>query len=141
MARRRGRPGDYLMTDDYYGTTTYRSKVTEDYWGSYSRRPLQRNLQEISQPLDDPYPVPIYRGPGYEQTNACDFELQPNYIGNTYTPFPNTAYTNLFNLNPSIPNMSIGCTFIVAPDPIIGYIVTDEGDPLVTNLGNFIAVT
>jgi hypothetical protein len=113
MARRRGKPGDYLITDDYYGRTVYQSQTTVDYWNNIVVKPLKRNLQEISQPLNDPYPVTIYRGPEYEQTSACEFELQPEFIGNTNVPFPNTELTNLLDLNPSIPNMSIGCTFIV----------------------------
>lgn len=140
MARRRGRPGSYLMSDDYTGVNTYREKLKQDFWGDYSRHPLQRNLQEIAKPLNDPYPVPVYNGPEYEQTNACDFELQPQYIGRTFIPFPNTAYTNLYQLNPSIPNMSVGCTLVVQPDPITGYLVDEFDDPLVTNLGDFLAV-
>lgn len=113
MARRRGKPGDYLITDDYYGTTTYASKTTEDFWGNIVQKPLKRNLQEISQPMNDPYPVPIYRGPDYEQTNACDFETQPLYIGNTNIPFPNTQYTSVFGLDPGIGDAEVGCTFVV----------------------------
>lgn len=141
MARRRGRPGDYLFTDDYTGRTTYRSKVMADYWGNYTEKPLMRNLQEIATPLNDPHPVPIYSGPDYEQTTACDFELQPQYIGRTYVPFPNTHYTDLYQLNPSIPNMSVGCTLIVQPEPITGYLTDEFSDPLVTDLGDFIATT
>lgn len=113
MARRRGKPGDYLITDDYYGRTTYQSKTTTDYWGNIVEKPLIRNLQEISQPLSDPYPVNYYRGPQYEQTTACQFELQPLFIGNTNVPFPQTNATSIFNLDPAIPDMSVGCTFEV----------------------------
>lgn len=114
MARRNGRPGTWLMSDDYTGFTVYADRIQKDYWNNYVVDPLKRNLQEISSPLSDPYPVSMYRGPQYEQTNACDFEVQPIYIGKTNIPFPNTQLTQLLDLNPSIPNMSVGCTFIVA---------------------------
>lgn len=113
MARRNGKPNDYLVTDDYYGRTVYASTTKFDYWNNLVQKPLKRNLQEISQPLNDPYPVPIFRGPDYEQTNACEFELQPLYIGNTTIPFANTEVTTLYDLNPGIGNMAVGCTFIV----------------------------
>lgn len=113
MARRSGRKGAYLATDDYYGNTVYANTLKKDYWGNMVVKPMLRNLQEIASPLNDPYPVPFYNGPTYEQTNACQFELQPEFIGTTTTPFPNTLVTTLFNLNPSIPDMSVGCTLIV----------------------------
>lgn len=113
MARRGGRKGDYLASDDYSGNTCYASKLQKDYWGNMVLKPLLRNLQEIASPLSDPYPVSFYRGPVYEQTTACQFELQPTYIGTTNKPFPNTNVTDLFNLNPSLGQMSIGCNFIV----------------------------
>lgn len=140
MARRRGRPGDYLLTDDYSGTTTYRSRVTEDYWGNFTRFPLERNLQEIASPLNDPYPVSVFRGPQYERTDPCDFELFPRFIGKTLIPFnTNNVLSTVFNFNPAIPDMSIGCTFIVGPDtpppPITGYLLTDDGIPILTDDG------
>lgn len=116
MARRNQRRGDYLVTSDYSGCTTYASKVVQDYWGNWgeSREILQRNLQEIAFPLADPYPVYPYLGPDYEAgVTQCTFELQPTYIGKTTIPFPNTQYTQLFNLNPGIGQMSVGCTFVV----------------------------
>lgn len=113
MARRNGKPGDYLITDDYLGVTTYASKVTTDFWGNVVQKPLLRNLQEIATPLNDPYPVPLFRGPDYEQTIACQFEIQPQYIGRTTRPFPNTQLTQLLDLNPSLGSMFVGCTFRV----------------------------
>lgn len=115
MARRNQRPGDHLATSDYSGCTTYASKLVRDYWGDYgeANEILKRNLQEIATPLKDPYPVSLYQGPQYEFTDACTFELQPLYIGKTNIPFPNTNLTQLLDLNPAIPNMSVGCTFIV----------------------------
>lgn len=115
MARRNQRRGDHLATSDYSGCTEFASKLQKDYWGNYgtASEVLARNLQEIANPLSDPYPVDIYRGPSYEQTTACDFEVQPTYIGKTTRPFPNTKYTSLFSLNPAIPDMSVGCTFVV----------------------------
>lgn len=87
----------------------------QDFWGDYgtSSEILLRNLQEIAKPLGDPYPVSLYRGAQYEYTDACMFELQPQYIGKTTRPFPNTQITSIFNLNPGIGQMQIGCTFFV----------------------------
>lgn len=114
MARRNGRLGSYLFTDDYSGFTTYADKVSCDYWGSYSKKVLNRNLQEVTSPLGDPYPVPNYRGPQYEATTACQFETTPIFIGKTTRHFPqSSAYAQFQNLNPSIPNMSVGCTLVV----------------------------
>ncbi len=113
MARRRGRPNNYLMVDDNSGFTTYADRLQQDYWGNYSKYGLKRNLQEISSPLGDPYPVPVFRGSQYEQTTACQFETQPAYIGKTTKSFPTSQYGQLVNLNPAIPDMTVGCTFIV----------------------------
>lgn len=116
MARRNQRPGDHLASSDYSGCTTYASKLIRDYWGNLGEKNeiLARNLQEIASPLSDPYPVAIYNGSMYENVNPCQFETQPTYIGRTNRPFPVTAYTTLFDLDPSIPNMSVGCTLVVA---------------------------
>lgn len=142
--RRRGRPGDYLITDDWTGCTTYHSKVRKDYWGNLSEIVLKRNLQEISQPLNDPYPVKEYRGPQYEQTNACDFELFPNYIGNTLIPFnkANNPLSTVLDFDPAIPNMEIGCTLIVQPDAPFptDFLVTEGGDPITTQGGDNIVL-
>lgn len=140
MARRRGRPGAYLATDDYSGFTQYRERLSYDFWGNLTRRPLERNLQEISSPLNDPYPVPDYRGPDYEKTNECDFELFPAYIGRTVIPFnKNNILSTVVNFNPAIPDMSIGCTFIVAPNtplpPLTGFLTTDDDIPILTDDG------
>lgn len=114
MARRKGRKGEHLVTDDYTGFTTYVSKVRKDYWGAYAVNPLKRNLQEIATPLNDPHPVEIYRGPNYEITPNCVAELAPTYVGLTNVPTnPNNAAFQVFNLSPSIPDMAISCTFIV----------------------------
>lgn len=92
MARRRGRPGDHLVVDDYSGFTTYASKVRRDYWGMYAVKPLKRNLQEIATPLNDPHPVEIYRGPQYEASNPSEYTTAPTYVGNTTVPTnPNNA--------------------------------------------------
>lgn len=137
MARRKGKPGSYLMTDDYTGFTVYSDKIKKDYWNNYVVQPLKRNLQEIASPLNDPYPVPIYRGPDYEQTNACTFELQPQYIGNTRIPFQNTELTTLLNLDPGIGDMEIGCTFIVRGDE---YLIINYDDFLVDENGGRIII-
>lgn len=114
MARRRGRPGSYLMVDDNSGFTTYNDKLKLDYWGNETRYGLKRNLQEISQPLGDPFSVPVFRGSQYENTTECEFELTPLYIGNTTKPFPrNSAYAQFINLDPGIGNAAVGCTLRV----------------------------
>lgn len=115
MARRGGRKGEYLMSDDYTGFTEYSSKLKRDYWGNWAVKPLERNLQEIAKPLLDPQPVPNYNGPTYEVIpNPCIFETQPAYIGLTTRPTLNTSpATQALNLNPAIPNMEVGCTFVV----------------------------
>lgn len=114
MARRRGRPGDYLMTDQYYGFTRYASEIQQDYWGAYAVKPLKRNLQEIATPFNDPEPVSRYSGPSYEYTRPCVGEVAPQYVGNTNVPTSNDNMAfQALNLNPAIPDMSIGCTFIV----------------------------
>ena len=114
MARRNGRPGSWLATDDYTGFTVYAEKLQRDFWDNYATHPLKRNLQEIASPLNDPQPVPVYRGPNYETTYACLGEVAPTYVGNTTIPTnqDNMAFQAL-NLNPAIPDMEIGCNFVV----------------------------
>lgn len=114
MARRSGRKGEYLATDDYTGFTHYRSDLTYDYWGSLVKQPLLRNLQEISSPLNDPAPVPDYRGPDYEFTRTCIGETAPVFVGLTAVKTNNNnAAAQALNLNPSLGSMSVGCTFRV----------------------------
>ncbi len=115
MARRNGRPGDYLASDDYTGFTHFRSALKFDYWGALVRKPLQRNLQEIASPLNDPHPVNPFRGSTYEASNGCIADLAPTYVGNTTVPTnPNSAAIQALHLiNPAIPYMSVGCTFEV----------------------------
>lgn len=114
MARRNGRPGAYLMTDDTSGTTQYANKLKTDYWGNETKFGLIRNLQEIASPLGDPYPVSRYRGPQYEATNGCMFETSPIFIGNTTRPFPQTsAYAQFQDLDPGIGLATVGCTLKV----------------------------
>lgn len=117
MARRRGRMNQYLMSSDYTGFTHYASELHKDYWGAYAERPLKRNLQEIATPLNDPRPVPVYRGPDYEYTPACIGETAPFYVGLTNVPTnPNNMAIQSLNLFPGIGQMEIGCTFEVYPD-------------------------
>lgn len=114
MARRNGRKGDYLATDQYYGFTRYASQLTRDYWGAYAQKPLQRNLQEIAIPLTDPEPVPFYSGPSYEITPKCVAEIAPTYVGNTTIPTnPYNMAFQVLNLNPGIGSMEVGCSFEV----------------------------
>lgn len=117
MARRSGRKGDYLATDSWTGATVYASQLRKDYWGQYSRRPLERNLQEISSPLNDPEPVIIYYGPNYEQLpngRTCIGENAPTFIGVTTVPTnQNNAAFHALNLKPGIGSMSVGCSFII----------------------------
>lgn len=112
--KRGGRKGDYLATDDYTGFTTFRSRLSFDYWGSLTRKPLKRNLQEIASPLSDPEPVIDYRGPDYEPSIPCDYEVAPQFVGNTTVRTNmNNAAAQALNLDPAIPDMSVGCTFEV----------------------------
>jgi len=112
--RRTGRKGNYLMTDDTLGWSVYASKVKRDYWGNETTVPLLRNLQEIASPLEDPQPVPVYRGPAYEYFNPCDAEVAPTYVGLTNVP---TSQSNMafqaLDLAPGIGEATVGCTFIV----------------------------
>lgn len=115
MARRNGRKGAHLVTDDYFGFTRFNSQVKKDYWGSYAEKPMLRNLQEIAYPLNDPGPVDPYRGPNYETYSLCDIELAPQYVGLTNVKTnPNNAAMQALGLQDAIPNMEIGCDFVVA---------------------------
>lgn len=114
MARRAGRKGSWLVADDTTGFTRYNGDVKYDFWNNLTAIPLARNLQEVASPLLDPYPVPYYRGPQYEQTSPCIGETQPIFIGNTNIRTPTTSpATQALDLSPAIPDMVIGCTFIV----------------------------
>ncbi len=115
MARRNGRRGDYLATDEYTGMTCFASELQRDFWGSMARNPLQRNLQEISSPLNDPQPVPMFRGPTYETySTICLGSVAPINVGvtNIATNQNNAAFQAL-NLHPCIGSMEIGCSFRV----------------------------
>lgn len=116
MARRSGRPGAWLATDELTGFTKYGTQLKTDFWGAKTARPLKRNLQEIATPLLDPYPVPYYTGSSYEQVpNICVFENIPFYVGNTNIRTPRTgdAAQAVYNTT-GIGDMEIGCTFIVS---------------------------
>lgn len=115
MARRKGRPGAYLMADDSTGFVHYNSELKRDFWGNYEKSPLVRNLQEIASPLNDPIPVTIYRGPNYEvMPDYCIGEVAPINVGNTTVPTnPNNMAFQVLNLAPGIGDMEIGCTFQV----------------------------
>lgn len=115
MARRGQRKGDHLAIDQYLGRTEYASRLRKDFWGSYARKPLERNLQEIASPLNDPQPVAINTGSAYEQYNVCDIELARQYVGltNVLTSNQNMAM-QVLGLQDAIPNMEIGCSLEVA---------------------------
>jgi len=112
--RRRGRPGQWLATDDTTGFTRYASELRLDYWGNRTAIPLKRNLQEIASPLNDPAPVYFYRGANYEITPTCVAEVAPFTIGATGVPTNkgNMAY-QILNLDPGVGDMEVGCDFIV----------------------------
>jgi len=115
MARRNGRPGSHLAIDQYTGFTTYVENLKRDWWGTYARKPLQRNLQDIATPLLDPYPVEVYTGSAYEQIpNPCIFENIPLFIGNTNirTPLNGDAAQAIYNTT-GIGDMEVGCTLRV----------------------------
>lgn len=143
MARRYGRKGDHLATDDYTGFTEYASNLKRDYWGNYARKPLKRNLQEIALPLNDPQPVSLYRGPNYEPSNGCIAEIAPKFVGNTDVPTSQSGLAfQIFNLDPAIPDMAVGCSFIVrgeVPGDIPATAILDEnGNPILDENGNYI---
>lgn len=109
MARRNGRPGEWLATDDYTGFTRYASELKRDYWGMYAQTPLKRNLQEIATPLSDPYPVAFYRGPNYESFDPAEAETAPVYVGETTVPTnPNNMAYQVLGLGPAAGNTGVG---------------------------------
>lgn len=112
--RRGQRRGDHLATDDLTGFTVYASQLRRGYYGELAVKPLKRNLQEIASPLNDPAPVSIYRGPNYEVSDVCSFEVAPRFVGNTSIPTnPNNAAFQALDLAPGIGTAVIGCTFVV----------------------------
>lgn len=114
MARRNGRPGQHLATDDYFGFTVLASKLRKDFWGSYAVKPLERNLQEIASPLNDPRPVDLYRGPNYENSAPNVGYNAPEFVGLTNVPTnPNNAAIQVLDLFPGIGDMVVGLNFIV----------------------------
>lgn len=114
MARRGGKPGAHLATDDYTGFTVYADKLRRDYWGSLAVHPLERNLQEIASPLNDPQPVDVYRGPNYESSSPNVGYNAPKFVGNTTVPTnPYNAAIQSLDLFPGIGDMTVGLNFIV----------------------------
>lgn len=118
MARRRGKLGDHLAVDDYYGTVVYASKLRKDYWNNLTVKPLKRNLQEIASPLHDPRPVSMQRGPDYEQYNICDLKTAPLYVGTTNVrmntnsaALQSSEFNSLYNVG--LGDMEVGCSLIV----------------------------
>lgn len=115
MARRRGKFGDYLATDDDTGFTVYGSRLRRDYWGNYSTSPLKRNLQEIAKPLNDPRPVQVYRGPNYEvMPDYCLDKHYPFYVGLTNIKTKtDSAYLQALKVDSGIGFMEVQCDFYV----------------------------
>lgn len=114
MARRHGKKGDWLGTDEITGRTVWGSQLKRGYYGELAVKPFVRNLQEIASPLDDPAPVPVYSGPQYEITPVCVSETAPIYVGNTTVRTNvNNAAAQALNLSPSIGTMKIGCSFVI----------------------------
>lgn len=120
MARRNGRKGAWLATDDYTGFTHYASELSRDYWGAYAKKPLLRNLQEIASPFNDPAPVSVYRGPNYEAWPYSSYGfVVPLDVGNTNVLVNrNCAAIQVLGDNPTtatgIGAMQIGVSFTVA---------------------------
>lgn len=114
MARRRQIRGNWLASDDTSGFTKFGTQLKLDYWHNRTAMPLKRNLQEVATPMEDPYPVPFYRGPQYESFNPCDAELAPLYVGLTNVRTnPNNAAIQALNLEPGVGSAIIGCTLRV----------------------------
>lgn len=112
MARRTGKNGQWLVADDYYGITRYASEVRQDYWGNYVKKEMKRNLQEIASPLNDPEPVPFYRGPTYEYVTPGTVSTQL-YIGLTGIKTPPSLASEVLELDVGIGKAAIGTTFVV----------------------------
>lgn len=114
MARRNGRKGSWLLTDDLTGFVIYGEQAKTGYYGEVARKPYKRNLQEIAVGMDDPEPVPLYRGPQYEVTTTCVAETAPLYVGETNIPTnQNNMAFQALNLDPGVGDMEVGCTFRV----------------------------
>lgn len=119
MARRRGKLGEYLAVDDYYGKATYASRLRKDHDGYWSEKPLARNLQEIASPLNDPRPVPaVGRSADYEQYDICTLKTAPLYVGltNVKTSQLSAALQSAVwsgYSNQGIGDMEVGCSLIV----------------------------
>lgn len=116
MARRNGRKGDFLATDDTTGFTRFGSELRLDYWGNRTAIPLKRNLQEIASPHDDPAPLPFYRGASYEFTPAGIGFALPATVGNTTIPTDvnNAAIQALgLSFDLAIPDMAVGTTLVI----------------------------
>ena len=106
--------GSWLATDDTTGFTKYGEELKLDFWGNRTAIPLERNLQEIAQPLDDPMPIPFFRGSNYQITNGCLAETAPLFVGLTNVRTnTNNAAIPVLGLNPSLGDMSVGCSFRV----------------------------
>jgi len=114
MARRRGRLGDHLATDELTGFTVLASKLRRSWDGYYAIKPLERNLQEITCPLNDPGSVSPYSPAQYETLDNCEAELAPLYVGvtNVLTNTQNAAAQAL-GYERGVGNMEIGCNFEV----------------------------
>lgn len=114
MARRNQRKGSWLATDDLTGFTVHADKLRLGYYGEMSVKPFERNWQEVAMPLNDPRPVSFFRAPNYENTSGCPGATAPKYVGVTsvLTRLTGPAVPAL-NLDPAIPDMAIGCSFVV----------------------------
>ncbi len=113
MSLRRGKKGQWLATDDYTGFTVYADRLRKDYWGNLTVSPLKRNLQEIASPLNDPMPVPFYRGPAYEVVEAEHFISAPLFVGNTNVNTKPSEIIDVLGLDVGIGEASVGETFVV----------------------------
>lgn len=116
MARRRGKLGEYLAVDEYYGNVVYASRLKRDDDGYYAVKPLQRNLQEIASPLNDPRPVSLQRGPDYETYDVCALQTAPLFIGNTNvrtSTLGAAMQSQALGIDPGIGDMEVGCTLVV----------------------------
>lgn len=114
--RRNQKRGDWLASDDLTGFTVYASKIKRGWYGEQAVKPYKRNLQEVASPLDDPEVVPFILGPNYENTSGCPGADAPLYVGNTTVlTNPNNAAIQALDLFPAIPDMEVGCSFIVYP--------------------------
>ena len=111
MSIRRGfRRGRNLVIDEESGLTRYSDQITKDYYG----RIITKKYADWAHPQDfvraknDPF-IPQFINAPTPTGHVCVSVDQ--FIGNTNIPSPQNPLRGMFELE--IPDMEIGCSFIV----------------------------